>query len=160
MCLCVWNCDMFWICFVGKTFQAIAVADFYRDDWPLLIVTTATARNSWERHLKDLLPSVPADSIQCLATSNDYIGDCKVLITSYSLMDKNADRLTEKHFGFVILVNKSASSLVMPFHLIKRKIINIFRMNLIQLKISKQKVLTAPLVYAKRQNESFCSQVK
>lgn len=81
------------------------MADFYRDDWPLLIVTTATARNCWEDHLKDLLPSVPADSIRCLVTTNDYIGDCKVLITSYPLMDKNADRLAEKRFGFVILVN-------------------------------------------------------
>lgn len=96
---------------LGKTFQAIAVADFYRDDWPLLVVTTATARNSWERHLKDLLPSVPADSIKCLVSSNDHIGNCKVLITSYPLMDKSVDRLTEKRFGFVILVSRTRSKL-------------------------------------------------
>lgn len=91
---------------IGKTFQAIAVADFYRDDWPLLIVTTGTARASWEQHIKDLLPSVPADSIQCLFTSNDHIGNCKILITSYALMDRMAERLTEKRFGAVILVNR------------------------------------------------------
>lgn len=92
--------------FIGKTFQAIAVADFYRDDWPLLIVTTATARDSWERHINDLLPSVSADLVRCLVPGNDYIGDCKVLITSYALMNKNVDRLAEKGFGFVILVNE------------------------------------------------------
>lgn len=101
---------MICICAVGKTYQAIAVADFYRDDWPLLIVTTATARETWERHIKDLLPSVPSESIRSIVSSTDYIGDCKVLITSYPLMDRNADRLVEKQFGFVILVNSKHKS--------------------------------------------------
>lgn len=81
------------------------MADFYRDDWPLLIVTPATARNGWQRHIIELLPSVPADLVQCLMSGGDYIGNCKVLITSYALMDKMVDRLAEKGFGFVILVN-------------------------------------------------------
>lgn len=29
---------------LGKTYQALALADFYRDDWPLLICTTAATR--------------------------------------------------------------------------------------------------------------------
>lgn len=29
---------------LGKTYQALAIADFYRDDWPLLIATTASTR--------------------------------------------------------------------------------------------------------------------
>lgn len=29
---------------LGKTYQALAIADFYRDDWPLLICTTAATR--------------------------------------------------------------------------------------------------------------------
>lgn len=94
----------FEISFIGKTYQSIAVADFYKDDWPLLVITTATARDSWAQHIKELLPWVPKDSIKCLASTNDYVSDCKVLITSYSLMDKNVNRLAEKHFGFVILV--------------------------------------------------------
>lgn len=92
---------------IGKTYQAIAVADFYKDDWPLLVVTTATARDNWVRKIEELLPWVPADSIKCLVSMNDYIGDCKVLVTSYSLMDKHADRLVEKHFGFVVLVGQT-----------------------------------------------------
>lgn len=89
---------------LGKTYQAIAIADFYKEDWPLLIVTTATARETWEKHIQDLLPWVSVYSIQLLASSHDYVGDCKVLITSYSLMDKNVDILTERGFGCVILV--------------------------------------------------------
>lgn len=91
---------------LGKTFEAIAIADFYRDDWPLLIVTTLTARDAWLNHVKDLLPSVPAQSIKCLTSTKDYVGDCNVLITSYSLMEKNCDRLLEIKFGFIILVRK------------------------------------------------------
>lgn len=29
---------------LGKTYQAIALADFYKEDWPLLICTTAATR--------------------------------------------------------------------------------------------------------------------
>lgn len=29
---------------LGKTFQALAIADYYKEDWPLLIVTTSTMR--------------------------------------------------------------------------------------------------------------------
>lgn len=29
---------------LGKTYQALALADFYKDDWPLLICTTASTR--------------------------------------------------------------------------------------------------------------------
>lgn len=91
------------ICILGKTFQSLAIADYYKDDWPLLICTTATARDGWERHIRDLLPWVPAQSIGCLMSTQDYVGDFKVLITSYTLMDKNCDRLLERNFGFIIL---------------------------------------------------------
>lgn len=89
----------------GKTFQAIAIADFYKDDWPLLIVTTATARDGWDRHIKELLPAVPSDSIKVLVSTNEYVSDCKVLITSYSLMEKNVEHLLKKSFGCIILVS-------------------------------------------------------
>lgn len=29
---------------LGKTYQALALADFYKDDWPLLVCTTASTR--------------------------------------------------------------------------------------------------------------------
>lgn len=89
----------------GKTYQAIGIADFYKEDWPLLIVTTAVARGGWERHIQDLLPWVPVNSIKLLESSQNYVSDCKVLITSYSLMEKNVDALTKKGFGCIILVS-------------------------------------------------------
>lgn len=100
-----YNKNALFLVHVGKTYQALGIADFYRDDWPLLIVTTATARTAWERHIRDLLPSVPAQHIVCLQSASDYFGDCKVLITSYQMMEKNCDKLLEKQFGFIILVS-------------------------------------------------------
>lgn len=118
--------NMFFFSFsAGKTYQAIAVADFYKDDWPLLVVTTATARSGWVDHFRKLLPWVPADSIKCLEKSSDYIGDCKVLITSYSLLQKSVDILENKRFGFIILVSKPTST--MEFIINNRTAFNLFQ---------------------------------
>ncbi|XP_065357784.1 SWI/SNF-related matrix-associated actin-dependent regulator of chromatin subfamily A-like protein 1 [Calliphora vicina] len=87
---------------LGKTYQAIAVADFYRDDWPLFICTTASTRDSWAQHIRDLLPSIPLHYIQVLNSNQQYIGDCKVLITSYSMMERNVNQIMERKFGFLI----------------------------------------------------------
>ncbi|KAJ6646348.1 SWI/SNF-related matrix-associated actin-dependent regulator of chromatin subfamily A-like protein 1 [Pseudolycoriella hygida] len=88
---------------LGKTFQSLAIADFYKNDFPLLICTTATARDDWMRHVRNLLPWISPESIVCWQSTQDYLGKVKVLITSYSLMDKNCDRLFEKNFGILIL---------------------------------------------------------
>lgn len=72
---------------LGKTYQALAVADFYRENWPLFICTTASTRDSWANHIRELLPSIPLHYIQVLNSNQQYIGDCKILITSYSVME-------------------------------------------------------------------------
>ncbi|TMW50300.1 hypothetical protein DOY81_004620 [Sarcophaga bullata] len=87
---------------LGKTYQAIAVADFYRDDWPLFICTTASTRDPWAQHIRDLLPSIPLHYIQVLNSNQQYIGDCKVLIASYSMMERHIKQIMERKFGFLI----------------------------------------------------------
>ncbi|XP_058057458.1 SWI/SNF-related matrix-associated actin-dependent regulator of chromatin subfamily A-like protein 1 [Anopheles bellator] len=87
---------------LGKTYQAIAVADFYQHDWPLLICTTATTRDSWAAKLRQLLPSIPAHRIVVLNSGQDNIGDCRVLISSYSLMERCCDKLLEHRFETLI----------------------------------------------------------
>lgn len=94
---------------LGKTYQALAIADFYKNDFPLLICTTATARDGWVQHVRNLLPWISAESIVCWQSTQEYFGNIKVLITSYSLMDKNCDRLCEKNFGIVILVSQTTN---------------------------------------------------
>lgn len=88
---------------LGKTYQAIAVADFYKENWPLLICTTASTRDVWSSKIRELLRYVPVHNIITLQGSQDYIGDARVLITSYSLMEKCAEKLLERGFGFIIM---------------------------------------------------------
>uniref|UniRef100_A0A2M4AFD2 Putative chromatin remodeling protein n=1 Tax=Anopheles triannulatus TaxID=58253 RepID=A0A2M4AFD2_9DIPT len=87
---------------LGKTYQAIAVADFYQQDWPLLICTTATTRDSWAVKFRQLLPHIPAQRIMVLNNGQDFIGDCRVLISSYSLMERCGDKLQDRGFGMLI----------------------------------------------------------
>ncbi|XP_004524825.1 SWI/SNF-related matrix-associated actin-dependent regulator of chromatin subfamily A-like protein 1 [Ceratitis capitata] len=87
---------------LGKTYQALAVADFYKESWPLLICTTASIRESWSKHIYDLLPHVPVHYTQTLMSNQQYIGDAKILITSYNMMDKHVEKLLQCKFGFII----------------------------------------------------------
>lgn len=87
---------------LGKTYQALAVADYFKDDWPLLICTTASTRDSWARHITELLPSLAVHYIQVLANNQTYVGNAKVLIASYNMMERNMDKLLQRQFGIVI----------------------------------------------------------
>ncbi|KAH8402934.1 hypothetical protein KR222_000474, partial [Zaprionus bogoriensis] len=87
---------------LGKTYQAIAVADYYRDDWPLLVCTTASTRDAWARHISELLPTVPMHCVQVLANNQTYVGDAQVLIASYNMMERHMEKLQQRKFGIVI----------------------------------------------------------
>ncbi|XP_030383078.1 SWI/SNF-related matrix-associated actin-dependent regulator of chromatin subfamily A-like protein 1 [Scaptodrosophila lebanonensis] len=87
---------------LGKTYQALAVADYFKDDWPLLICTTASTRDSWNRHVTELLPSVPVHCVQVLDNNQQYLLDARVLIISYTMMERITDKLLERKFGFLI----------------------------------------------------------
>lgn len=82
----------------------MAIADFYKEDWPLLVCTTAVTRDTWAKQVRELLPWVPDQYIVTLNSTSDYFGDAKVIIISYALMERNIDRLEEKKIGFLILV--------------------------------------------------------
>jgi len=81
---------------LGKTYQALAVADYFKDDWPLLICTTASTRDSWAKHIVELLPKVPIHYIQVLNNNQQYVGESQVLITSYNMMERHEDKLLQR----------------------------------------------------------------
>ncbi|KAH8353139.1 hypothetical protein KR084_009216 [Drosophila pseudotakahashii] len=87
---------------LGKTYQALAVADYFKDDWPLLICTTASTRDSWAKHIVELLPKVPIHYIQVLNNNQQYVGEAQVLITSYNMMERHEDKLLQRKYGFII----------------------------------------------------------
>ncbi|KAM3957943.1 SWI/SNF-related matrix-associated actin-dependent regulator of chromatin subfamily A-like protein 1 [Aphomia sociella] len=92
---------------LGKTFQALAVASYYRNDWPLLIVTTSSMRETWQSKIHELLPSVPMMSIVTLTSSKDIqlVADAhtEVVIVSYKITAMHTDLLKDKNFGMVII---------------------------------------------------------
>ncbi|KAL5280334.1 SMARCAL1 family protein [Megaselia abdita] len=87
---------------LGKTYQAIAIADFYREDLPMLIVTTASTKDSWANHVRELMPYINCQQIVSLTSKDQYFGDCKVLITSYNMMERHIEKLVERSFGILI----------------------------------------------------------
>lgn len=90
---------------LGKTYQALAIADYYRNDWPVLICTTASTRDSWYRHVKDLLSSRLKENQVYLLNSNQEeinCNDVKVLISSYNMMERNQNDLKRYKFGVLI----------------------------------------------------------
>ncbi|KAJ8981754.1 hypothetical protein NQ317_004934 [Molorchus minor] len=88
---------------LGKTFQALAIANYYMNDWPLLIATTASMKTVWEETIRKYLPSVSVMQVQYMVSGKDYIGDSKILIVSHDMMKRALDRLLEKGFGVVII---------------------------------------------------------
>lgn len=89
---------------LGKTLQALGIADYYINDWPLLIVCPSSMRYQWEEEILRYLPKIPSYSIYVLQHSKDYIEkNAKVLIISYDLMGKLKDFLASYGFGIIIL---------------------------------------------------------
>lgn len=87
---------------LGKTRQALAVADFYKDDWPLLIVTTAQCRPMWLDQINDLLPSISPQDICILESHNDYISDARVVVCSYTSLEINMKKIETKRFRTIL----------------------------------------------------------
>ncbi|XP_039293290.1 SWI/SNF-related matrix-associated actin-dependent regulator of chromatin subfamily A-like protein 1 isoform X2 [Nilaparvata lugens] len=90
---------------LGKTIQALGIASYYRNDWPLLIVCPSSMRYQWLEDVCRLLPSVPMHNIFVLKTGKDYIEESlvKVLILSYDLLGRMSKLLNSIKFGVIIL---------------------------------------------------------
>ncbi|XP_044759876.1 SWI/SNF-related matrix-associated actin-dependent regulator of chromatin subfamily A-like protein 1 [Coccinella septempunctata] len=88
---------------LGKTIQALGIASYYRKDWPLLIVTTASMKNTWEQTIVQYFPSLPLRQLQYMVTTKDYINEAHVLIVSHDMLSRSVNKLVEKRFGVVIV---------------------------------------------------------
>ncbi|KAF5287505.1 hypothetical protein FQA39_LY04133 [Lamprigera yunnana] len=88
---------------LGKTFQALAIANYYINDWPLLIATTSSMKNEWEATIHKYLPSISIMHTQYMVSAKDYIGDAKILIVSYDMMGRCVEKLLERQFKVLIM---------------------------------------------------------
>jgi SWI/SNF-related matrix-associated actin-dependent regulator of chromatin subfamily A-like protein 1 len=93
---------------LGKTIQAIAVAAFYRREWPCLVVTPASLVVSWQIAFLEWLPSLTSDLVsiiysgtvkKCLdSTSTFHL----IYILSYDMAVRCASWIKEKKFRVII----------------------------------------------------------
>uniref|UniRef100_A0A1B6KTZ9 SWI/SNF-related matrix-associated actin-dependent regulator of chromatin subfamily A-like protein 1 n=1 Tax=Graphocephala atropunctata TaxID=36148 RepID=A0A1B6KTZ9_9HEMI len=89
---------------LGKSIQALGIADYYRSDWPLLVVCPSSMRFQWEEEIRVRLPnSVPTHQIFVMTSGKDFVDGAQVLILSYDLLSKKRDVIKKMGFGVIIL---------------------------------------------------------
>ncbi|KYN17633.1 SWI/SNF-related matrix-associated actin-dependent regulator of chromatin subfamily A-like protein 1, partial [Trachymyrmex cornetzi] len=88
---------------LGKTIQALGIAHYYKESWPLLIVTPSSVRYQWSSSICKFLPSVPVHYINQFEHTKDRIEDDKITITSYELLVRAENTFAKHIYGFVIL---------------------------------------------------------
>ncbi|XP_063789840.1 DNA annealing helicase and endonuclease ZRANB3 isoform X2 [Pseudophryne corroboree] len=97
---------------LGKTIQAIAVAYFYRDEWPLLIVVPSSLKYPWIEEMEKWIPGLGPEDITVIENKTDVgrISACKVTVLGYGLLTSDAktlmNALYKQHFR-VVLVDES-----------------------------------------------------
>lgn len=88
---------------LGKTIQALGIAHYFQDDWPLLIVTPSVVRYQWSEAIYRFLPSIPAQHVFQFINGKDCLGSERVTIVSYDLLARHIQTFENKVFGFLII---------------------------------------------------------
>lgn len=86
---------------LGKTIQALALAAWYKEDWPLLIVCPASVANAWKNAVVDWLTFVDEKEIEVVSDSKT-LANKLVMIMSYDRMVRSVDEILSRKMNFVI----------------------------------------------------------
>ncbi|XP_036609529.1 SWI/SNF-related matrix-associated actin-dependent regulator of chromatin subfamily A-like protein 1 [Trichosurus vulpecula] len=90
---------------LGKTIQAICIAAYYRNEWPLLVVAPSSVRFTWEQAFHRWLPSLSPDSTNVVETGKDSLTAGLINICSFDLLSKLKKQL--KTSFQVIIIDES-----------------------------------------------------
>ncbi|XP_049629576.1 DNA annealing helicase and endonuclease ZRANB3 isoform X2 [Suncus etruscus] len=94
---------------LGKTIQAISIAYFYKEEWPLLIVVPSSLRYPWTEEIEKWIPELGPEEINVIQNKTDTgrISTSKVTILGYGLLARDAetliDVLNDQNFKVVIV---------------------------------------------------------
>ncbi|XP_028627317.1 DNA annealing helicase and endonuclease ZRANB3 isoform X2 [Grammomys surdaster] len=94
---------------LGKTIQAIAIAYFYKEEWPLLIVVPSSVRYPWIEELEKWIPELEPEEINVIMNKADTgrIPTSRVTVLGYGLLTTDAetllDALNSQNFRVVIV---------------------------------------------------------
>ncbi|NXG68144.1 SMAL1 protein, partial [Baryphthengus martii] len=89
---------------LGKTIQAICIAAYYRQEWPLLVVTPSSVRFTWAEAFHRWLPSLSPGSTNVVVTGKDNLTASLINIISFDLLSK-MDKQLKSTFQVVIIVS-------------------------------------------------------
>ncbi|KFQ17496.1 SWI/SNF-related matrix-associated actin-dependent regulator of chromatin subfamily A-like 1, partial [Merops nubicus] len=87
---------------LGKTIQAICIAAYYRQEWPLLVVTPSSVRFTWAEAFHRWLPSLRPGSTNVIVTGKDNLTASLINIISFDLLSK-MDKQLKSTFQVVII---------------------------------------------------------
>lgn len=123
---------------LGKTVQALGIASYYKEEWPLFIIVPSSVKFMWKesakRWLSESLRKVcnlkPEDSvdefIQVMENGRQMIyPKSKIIISSYDILTRNIDEISMNNFKMVIadechlLKNNKAARTKAAFKLIQ-----------------------------------------
>ncbi|XP_068186200.1 SWI/SNF-related matrix-associated actin-dependent regulator of chromatin subfamily A-like protein 1 [Antennarius striatus] len=88
---------------LGKTVQAICIAAYYRNEWPLLVVAPSSVRFTWAEAFRRWLPSVSPNSINVVVKAKDNLQSGLVNIISYDLLSKVDKQFQTSPFNVLIM---------------------------------------------------------
>ena len=97
---------------LGKTIQGLAIASYYKEEWPLFVIVPSSVKFMWKESAKKWLANSLRevsvyqdlnDSIQVLENGRQEIDPhCKIVISSYDLLAKNVDEISRFHYKVII----------------------------------------------------------
>ncbi|XP_030614198.1 SWI/SNF-related matrix-associated actin-dependent regulator of chromatin subfamily A-like protein 1 isoform X2 [Archocentrus centrarchus] len=88
---------------LGKTVQAICIAAYYRNEWPLLVVTPSSVRFTWAEAFRRWLPSLTPDSINVVVKAKDSLRSGLINIISYDLLSRMDKQQPGNPFNVLIM---------------------------------------------------------
>ncbi|NWI83456.1 SMAL1 protein, partial [Dryoscopus gambensis] len=87
---------------LGKTIQAICIAAYYQQEWPLLVVTPSSVRFTWAEAFHRWLPSLSPGSTNVIVTGKDNLTGSLINIISFDLLSR-MDKQLKSTFQVVIV---------------------------------------------------------
>ncbi|NWR46945.1 SMAL1 protein, partial [Regulus satrapa] len=87
---------------LGKTIQAICIAAYYQQEWPLLVVTPSSVRFTWAEAFHRWLPSLSPESTNVIVSGKDSLTGSLINIISFDLLSR-MDKQLRSTFQVVIV---------------------------------------------------------
>ncbi|NXP30624.1 SMAL1 protein, partial [Leiothrix lutea] len=87
---------------LGKTIQAICIAAYYQQEWPLLVVTPSSVRFTWAEAFHRWLPSLSPGSTNVIVSGKDNLTGSLINIVSFDLLSR-MDKQLKSTFQVVIV---------------------------------------------------------